>query len=190
LLAHLRCGAGARHQPLTSPSHLSYALPPRAEQDVFAQLSVFAGDFGLVQAAQVCCGGDEATAFDLVDRLASKSLAVADTAGSQTRYRMLETIRQYAAGRLAETGNAGPARRRHAEAFLALAERERDLAVLAREHDNFRAALSWSLSQDSETGPGWPGARRILAGPRVLPGGPRLAGTRARHQPSRPTAAR
>jgi hypothetical protein len=113
---------------------------------------VFAGDFGLAQAAQVCCGGDEATAFDLVDALASKSLAVADTAGGQTRYRLLETVRQYAAGRLAETGNAGPARRRHAEAFLRLAERERDLAVLAREHDNFRAALGWSLAQDSGTG--------------------------------------
>ena len=86
-------------------------------------------------------------------RLAIKSLAVAETAGGQTRYRLLETIRQYAADRLAETGNAGPARRRHAEAFLALAERERDLAVLAREHDNFRAALGWSLSEDSETGP-------------------------------------
>jgi tetratricopeptide (TPR) repeat protein len=114
---------------------------------------VFAGDFALAQAAQVCCGGDEAAAFDLVDRLASKSLAVAETAGSQTRYRLLETIRHYAAGRLAETGDAGPARRRHAEAFLALAERERDLAVLAGEHDNFRAALSWSLPEDGETGP-------------------------------------
>jgi tetratricopeptide (TPR) repeat protein len=99
------------------------------------------------------CGGDEAAALDLVDRLASKSLVVAETAGGQTRYRLLETVRQYAAGRLAEAGDAGPARRRHAEAFLELAERERDLAVLAREQDNFRAALSWSLSQNSDTGP-------------------------------------
>ena len=101
----------------------------------------------------MCCGGDEATAFDLVDQLASKSLVVAETAGSQTRYRLLETIRHYAAGRLAETPDAGPARRRHAEAFLELAERERDLAVLAREHGNFRAALGWSLAEEGETGP-------------------------------------
>lgn len=107
----------------------------------------------LAQAAQVCCGGDEAVAFDLVDQLASKSLVVADTVGGKTRYRLLETIRHYAAGRLAETGDAGPARRRHAGAFLALAERESDLAVVAREHDNFRAALSWSLPEDSDTGP-------------------------------------
>jgi tetratricopeptide (TPR) repeat protein len=106
--------------------------------------------------SEVCsssCRGDEAAAFDLVDRLASKSLVVAETAGGQTRYWLLETIRHYAADRLAEMGDAEPARRRHAAAFLALAERERDLAVLAREHDNFRAALGWSLSQDGETGP-------------------------------------
>jgi predicted ATPase/DNA-binding SARP family transcriptional activator len=152
-LAYRRPVADRRHQALKAAIEWSYELLPAAEQDVFGQLSVFAGDFGLVQAALVCCGGDEATAFDLVDRLATKSLAVPETSGGQTRYRMLETIRQYAAGRLTETGNAGPAQRRHAEAFLALAERERDLAVLAREHDNFRAALSWCLSEDSETGP-------------------------------------
>jgi predicted ATPase/DNA-binding SARP family transcriptional activator len=152
-LAYRRPVADPRHQALKAAIDWSYELLPAAEQDVFGQLSVFAGDFGLAQAAAVCCGGDEATALDLVDSLASKSLAVPETAGGQTRYRLLETIRQYAAGRLAETGNAGPARRRHAEAFLALAERERDLAVLAREHDNFRAALSWSLPQDSGTGP-------------------------------------
>ena len=117
-LAYRRPVADRRHQALKAAIDWSYELLPAAEQDVFGQLSVFAGDFGLAQAAQVCCGGDEATAFDLVDALASKSLAVADTAGGQTRYRLLETIRQYAAGRLAETGNAGPARRRHAEAFL------------------------------------------------------------------------
>ena len=152
-LAYRRPAADPRHQALKAAIGWSYELLPAAEQDAFRQLSVFAGDFGLAQAAQVCSGGDEAAALNLVDRLASKSLAVADTAGGQTRYRLLETIRQYAAGRLAETGDAGPARRRHAEAFLALAERERDRAVLAREQDNFRAALSWSLSQDSETGP-------------------------------------
>ena len=152
-LAYRRPVSDPRHQALKAAIDWSYELLPPAEQDVFRQLSVFAGGFGVEQAAQVCCGGDEATAFDLVDALASKSLAVADTAGGQTRYRLLETVRQYAAGRLAEAGNAGRARRRHAEAFLALTERQRDLAVLAREHDNFRAALGWSLSRDSGTGP-------------------------------------
>jgi tetratricopeptide (TPR) repeat protein len=151
-LAYRRPAADPRHQGLQAAIGWSYELLPAAEQDVFRQLSVFAGGFALAQAAQVCCGGDEGAAFDLVDRLATKSLVVADTAGGRTRYRLLETIRHYAAGRLAETGDAGPARRRHAEAYLALAERERDLAALAREHDNFRAALGWSLPEDSQTG--------------------------------------
>ena len=119
---------------------------------MFRELSVFAGDFGLAAAAGVCCGGDEAAALDVVDRLAAKSLAVAETAAGGTRYRLLETIRQYAAGRLAEAGEDRQARRRHASVFLDLAERERELAVLARDHDNLRAALDWSLVQDSETG--------------------------------------
>src|SRR5262249_36421110 len=152
-LAFRRPVADPRHQALKAAIDWSYDLLPAAEQDVFAQLSVFAGDFALRQAAQVSCGGDEAAAFDLVDQLASKSLVAADTAGAHPRYRLLNPTRHYAAGRLAETGGAGPARRRHAEAYLALAERERDVVVLAREHGNFRAALSWSLSQDSETGP-------------------------------------
>jgi predicted ATPase len=46
----------------------------------------------------VCCGADEAATLDLVDRLASKSLAVAKTAGGGTPYRLLETVRQYATG--------------------------------------------------------------------------------------------
>jgi predicted ATPase len=152
-LAYRRPVADPRHQGLQAAIDWSYELLPTAEQSLFGQLSVFVGGFGLAQAAQVCCGGDEAAAFDLVDQLASKSLVAADTAGGQTRYRLPETIRHYAAARLAEKPDAAAARRRHAEAFLALAEREEDLAVLAREHDNFRAALGWSLSQDGETGP-------------------------------------
>jgi predicted ATPase/DNA-binding SARP family transcriptional activator len=152
-LAYRRPAADPRHQALQAAIDWSYELLPAAEQHVFGQLSVFAGGFGLAQAAQVCCGGDEATAFDLVDQLASKSLVIAERTGGLTRYRLLETIRHYATDRLAETGDAEHARRRHAEAFLKFAERERDLAVLAREHDNFRAALGWSLPEDGETGP-------------------------------------
>jgi len=70
-----------------------------------------------------------------------------------TRYRLLETMRQYAADRLAETGDADAARRRHALAFLSLAERERRAAVLSPDSDNFRAALQWALSAGDEAGP-------------------------------------
>ena len=48
----------------------------------------------------MCCGGDQAAALDLVDQLAGKSLVVTEPAQGGTRYRLLETIRQYAAGRL------------------------------------------------------------------------------------------
>ena len=152
-LAYRRPVADPRHRALKAAIDWTYDLLPTAEQRVFGELSVFAADFGVEQVAAVCCGGDEATALDVVDRLASKSLAVAETAGRRTRYRLLETIRQYAAERLAEAGGTEPARHRHALTFLALAERERAVAVLSREHDNLRAALSWSLSGGSEIGP-------------------------------------
>jgi len=144
--------AGRRHQALRAAIGWSYELLSAQEARVFRELSVFAGGFGLAAVAAVCCGGDEAAALDVVDRLAAKSLAVAETAAGGTRYRLLETIRQYAAGRLAEAGEEGQARRRHAGVFADLAERERDLAVLARDHDNLRAALDWSLTWESETG--------------------------------------
>jgi predicted ATPase/DNA-binding SARP family transcriptional activator len=151
-LAYRRPVADPRHQALKAAIGWSYELLSAADARVFRGLSVFAGGFGLTAAAAVCGGGD-AAAFDVIDRLASKSLVLAEVATGRTRYRLLETIRQYAAGRLAEAGEAGQARQRHALTFLGLAERESELAVLAREHDNFRAALSWSLSGGGETGP-------------------------------------
>jgi predicted ATPase/DNA-binding SARP family transcriptional activator len=152
-LTYRRPVGDPRHQALKAAIDWSYHLLPAAEQGALARLSVFAGGFSLAQAAEVCCGGDRAQALDAVDRLVSKSLIIADTTESHTRYRMLETIRQYAADRLTDPGDTRQARRRHAGAFLSLAEREQDLAVLSREQDNFRAALGWALSQDSDTGP-------------------------------------
>jgi tetratricopeptide (TPR) repeat protein len=152
-LAWRRPVADPRHQTLTAAIGWSYDLLPADERRAFRGLSVFAGGFGLAAVAVVCCGGDQAAALDLVDQLASKSLVVAEPAAGGTRYRMLETIRQYAAGRLAEAGEAGPARRRHAEAFLALAEEERELPVLLREQDNFRAALGHALDGGDAIGP-------------------------------------
>ena len=153
--------------------------PPRSG-GFLGELSVFAGSFGLAQAAEVCCGGDQAAALEVIDRLAGKSLVVAEPAEDGTRYRLLETIRQYAADRLAETGGTDTARQRHAAAFLGLAERERGLAVLAREHDNFRAALDGRCRRRSGRAAAGPGARGLLAGPRAAAGRARLAGTRAR----------
>ena len=99
----------------------------------------------------------------------------AELADDGTRYRLLETVRQYAAARLAKAGDPEAARHRHAMAYLHLADRERGPAVLVRDLDNFRAALEWSLSSGDEAGPrlaqrwgtsGWPAVccRKAAAG--------------------------
>ena len=152
-LAHRRPVADARHQTLKTAIDWSYQLLPAPERAFLRALSVFAGGFRLSEATQVCSAGDEAAALDLVDSLASRSLVVAETSGAGTRYRLLETIREYAAGQLDEAGEADEVRLRHATVYLSLAEREHDLDVLSAEHDNFRAALGWSLGLESEIGP-------------------------------------
>jgi predicted ATPase/DNA-binding SARP family transcriptional activator len=152
-LAYRRPVADPRHRALKAAIGWSYDLLSEQERRVFRGLSVFAGGLSLAAMAAVCCGGDEAVALDMVDRLVSKSLLVAEPAGSGTRYRLLETIRQYAAEVLAESGEIEQARQRHAGTFLHLAERERELAVLGREQDNFRAALEHTLSGGDQAGP-------------------------------------
>jgi predicted ATPase/DNA-binding XRE family transcriptional regulator len=152
-LANRRPARNPRHQALQAAMDWSYDLLSASERQVLGELSVFAGTFGLEQAAAVCSGGDQVAALEVIDRLASKSLVTAEPSEDGTRYRLLETVRQYAADRLAEAGGTDAARQRHALTFLRLAERERDLAVLSREHDNFRVALEWSLAAGSLTGP-------------------------------------
>ncbi|HEY6315394.1 MAG TPA: BTAD domain-containing putative transcriptional regulator [Streptosporangiaceae bacterium] len=152
-LAYRRPAANPRHQALRAAMDWSYDLLSATERRVLGELSVFAGTFGLAQAAEVCGGGDQVDAWEVIDRLAGKSLVVAEPADDGTRYRLLDTVRHYAAGRLAEAGGTEAARDRHAAAFVGLAERERTLAVLVREQDNFRAALEWSLEHGSQAGP-------------------------------------
>jgi predicted ATPase/DNA-binding SARP family transcriptional activator len=152
-LAYLRPVGDPRHQALKAAIDWSYELLDPEERQGFRALSVFAGGFGLAAAAAVCCGGNEQAALDLVDLLVSKSLVVAEPAAGGSRYRLLETLRQFAAERLAEAGEAGQARDRHARFFLSLAEREHRLSVLLREHDNFRAALGHTLAGGDPAGP-------------------------------------
>jgi non-specific serine/threonine protein kinase len=99
--------------------------------------------------------------FDLLTTLCDKSLVVAEPERGHTRYRLLETVRQYARDRLVERGEAEAVRRSHLGCFLALAEEAEPqllganqavwLDRLAAEHDNLRAALEHSLG---ERGPG------------------------------------
>jgi predicted ATPase/class 3 adenylate cyclase len=132
--------ADPRQQTLRAAIEWSYELLAPEEQDLFARLAVFRGGCTLEAAAQVA----EAD-LDTLQSLVDKSLM----RHSEERFWMLETIREYAAERLEESGEAEELRRRHGEHFLALAEEadpgrgiEHDwLDWVAPEHDNIRAAL-------------------------------------------------
>jgi hypothetical protein len=135
----------------------SYDLCIEAEQRVFARLSVFAGGCTL-DAAEAVCGFDPIEADDVLDLLASlvsRSLVVADDAGPDTRYRLLETIRQYGEGRLAEIGETGVLCSRHVDHFIGLSVRASPHLVgreelewgarLAAEVDNYQAAMDFAV---------------------------------------------
>ncbi len=140
-----------RHRTLKEAMDWSYDLLAEPEQRLLRGLSVFAAGFTLEAASAVCLGGEEATAIDLLGRLVDASLVIAEERVAEMRYRLLETVRQYAAARLIETGDTAALRAEHAAWFLQLAERtepqltgERQTAAFATletELDNLRAAL-------------------------------------------------
>ena len=157
-LKHWRRVAVPRHETLRATMDWSYELLSDGEKAVFRKLSVFAGGFTLRAAAGVCAGGDEANALDRIARLVERSLVDADLRGEQTRYRLLETVRQYAEERLAEEDEVDETRRAHALTFLSLAEEAPpsgtdSLSRLVPEQDNMRAALDWSLTAGAELAP-------------------------------------
>jgi non-specific serine/threonine protein kinase len=151
-----------RHQTLRAMLDWSYELLDDSERKLFARLSVFAGGWTLETASQVCSGAP-ITKDDVVYvliRLIEQSLVVAEEDGD--RYRMLETVRQYARERLQESGEAEQWRERHLEYFLALAEKAKPgiegpqqrewLNRLETEHDNLRSALTWATGADAVSG--------------------------------------
>ncbi len=140
-----------RHRTLRAAIDWSFALLSEEEQTLLARLSVFAGSFSL-EAAQAVCDAD----LDLLTGLVDKSLVSTARRHAAVRYSLLETIRQYAAERVAD---AESLQRRHAQAFLALAEdalpelldgSSARLDLLDAEHDNVRAALTWSLEHEPD----------------------------------------
>ena len=115
-----------RQQTLRATVGWSYSLLTGAEQVLLARLSVFAGGFDLDAAEAVCGSGglDVLDVADLLGSLVDKSLVVAEPAGAALRYRLLETIRLFAAERLAEAGDeeAAAVAAAHCAHFLAVAE--------------------------------------------------------------------
>jgi predicted ATPase len=123
VLAGGRRGAVERHQTLRAAIDWSYEMLSDAQQRVLARLTVFAGGCTLEAAEAVCGGGpvEPASVWELLATLVARSLVVAEDFGPGTRYRLLETIRQYGEGRLDEHGETAELRRRHAEYYVALA---------------------------------------------------------------------
>ena len=118
-----------RHQTLRQAVDWSYDLLARGEQEMLNRLGVFAGGFTL-DAAEAVISGDGIDALEVFDSVASlvdKSLVVADQSPGETRYRLLETIRQYALERLDVDGTADATRHRHAQWFVSFLEGARDL---------------------------------------------------------------
>src|SRR5581483_3841074 len=104
----------ARHQTLREAMDWSYALLSEEEQRLLARLSVFVGGFTRAAAASVCLDGDAERALELIERLVDASLVIPEEHEGETRYRLLETVRQYAATRLAEHGERAEIEERHA----------------------------------------------------------------------------
>jgi predicted ATPase/DNA-binding CsgD family transcriptional regulator len=155
-----------RHKALQATMDWSHELLGREERTLFRRLSVFAGGFSLEAAESACIGEDveRDEVLGLLSRLVDKSLVVAREEGSETRYRLLETVRQYGREKLDGSEEEVEAGRRHADFFRGFAEeagRELDgpdqgrwLSRLETEHDNLRAALAFSLGEGGDAGSG------------------------------------
>jgi predicted ATPase/class 3 adenylate cyclase/DNA-binding CsgD family transcriptional regulator len=145
-----------RQQTLRASVDWSHALLTETERVVFRRLSVFIGGFDL-EAAQAVCGSDHVARYHVLDQLTllvDKSLVVAEERRAGMRYRLLETVRQYAAEKLGESGEAEAVRTRHRDHYTAVAARldapaqaghEQRLEQAEIEIDNLRAAFRWSL---------------------------------------------
>jgi predicted ATPase len=162
-LAFLTGGAregAARHQTLRAAIDWSHDLLGNEERVLFRRLGVFAGGFDLPAAETVCAGPYDT--LDLIVALVDKSLVVASEMGGVTRYRMLETVRDYATERLAEAREDDATRAAHLAWALHLVEqgappRSRGLPRqwldrLDDAHDNLRVALDHAREHDPEAG--------------------------------------
>jgi predicted ATPase/class 3 adenylate cyclase len=162
-------GGGGRDQPerqrtMAGAITWSHDLLSGPERRLLARLSVFVGDFGLDE-AEVVCGPAAALGMDVFDGLAKlveHSLLIAQPSLLGARFRLLDTVRMFAAERLDELAETTALRDRHVAAYLAIAERvapglpgpdQRGLLEgLTPDHANFRAAVAWAIESGNLDG--------------------------------------
>jgi predicted ATPase/class 3 adenylate cyclase/DNA-binding CsgD family transcriptional regulator len=148
-----------RQQTLRASVDWSHALLTEPERILFRRLAVFQGGFDL-DAAQAVAGDTEVERYQVLDQIAllvDKSLVVAENTGGRTRYRLLETVRQYAQEKLGESGEAEAVRSRHRNHYTSMAalldaparsDYHQRVEQVDEEMDNLRSAFGWS----AETG--------------------------------------
>jgi predicted ATPase/DNA-binding CsgD family transcriptional regulator len=173
LLSGRRRRSAPRHRTMQASMAWSHDLLTDRERVLFRRLAVFASTFGADAAGYVDAEPDRSETLSLVGRLVDTSLVTTVEDAGQVRYRLLDTVRDYAEDRLVAAGEAEQVRDRHLDHFLALAERaepgldsdqDRWLELLDRDRANVDAALEWAL----------------VPGPRA-DRGRRLAAATARH---------
>jgi predicted ATPase/class 3 adenylate cyclase/DNA-binding CsgD family transcriptional regulator len=173
-----------RQQTLRASVDWSHALLTETERILFRRLAVFLGGFDL-DAAQAVAGDAEVERYQVLDQLAllvDKSLVVAENSRGRTRYRLLETVRQYALEKLGESGEANEVRSRHRDHYTAMAAlldapARSDYHVRVEkaddDMDNLRAAFGWSIESgdiarafelSSSLQPLWLSRGRIMEG--------------------------
>jgi predicted ATPase/class 3 adenylate cyclase len=157
VLAGGRRGAVERHATLRAAIDWSYELLDTAEQRLLARMAVFTGGCALEAIEEVCSSDpvEREEVINLVAGLVARSLVVAEDDGRGTRYRLLETIRQYGEERLAEWGETDALFMRHAHYYAALSAQAAErfygpeqivwARELNRERDNTRAALAHAV---------------------------------------------
>ncbi|MGH3278270.1 MAG: ATP-binding protein, partial [Trebonia sp.] len=150
-----RRGSTGRHQTLRATAEWSYQLCTDAERAAWRRLSVFAGTFDLATARDVIAGGDlpSARAAAVIGNLTDKSVVL--PAGAD-RFRLLGSVREYGAARLADAGEDAVYRERHLARYLTLAEelsrrliadgQQDRLGQLRAEYENIRTALEYGFT--------------------------------------------
>jgi predicted ATPase/class 3 adenylate cyclase len=148
-----------RQQTMRALVDWSYDLLTDDEKTLFRRVAVFSGGWSLDAASSICSDEEieEWAVLDLLQSLVDKSMVVAKLSGSEQRYRLLESTRQYAHELLEKSGELEPMQVKHAKWFLEFSNRAEVvrntsptktwLATIEPENDNLRAALDWALGE-------------------------------------------